>query len=55
MMARPKEFDESRALVDALGPFLARGRGATTMRDLAARPGLDLSSLHGTFGSRAPP
>ena len=52
MMARPKEFDESRALVDAMGLFWERGYEATTMSDVAARAGLALSSLYGTFESK---
>ena len=51
-MARPKEFDESRALVDAMGLFWERGYEATTMRDVAARAGLALSSLYATFESK---
>jgi TetR/AcrR family transcriptional repressor of nem operon len=35
-MARPKEFDESRALGDAMGLFWERGYEATAMRDLSA-------------------
>lgn len=51
-MARPKEFDESRALVDAMGLFWERGYEATTMRDVAARAGIALSSLYATFESK---
>jgi TetR/AcrR family transcriptional repressor of nem operon len=51
-MARPREFDESRALVDAMGLFWERGYEATTMREVAARAGLALSSLYATFESK---
>jgi TetR/AcrR family transcriptional repressor of nem operon len=51
-MARPREFDESRALVDAMGLFWERGYEATTMRDVAARAGIALSSLYATFASK---
>lgn len=51
-MARPKEFNESRALVDAMGLFWERGYEATTMRDVAERAGISLSSLYATFESK---
>ena len=51
-MARPKEFNESRALVDAMGLFWERGYEATSMRDVAARAGIALSSLYATFESK---
>ena len=51
-MARPKEFDESRALFDAMGLFWERGYEATTMRDVASRAGIALSSLYATFESK---
>jgi TetR/AcrR family transcriptional repressor of nem operon len=51
-MARPKEFNESRALVDAMGLFWERGYEATTMREVAARSRLAISSLYATFGSK---
>jgi len=51
-MARPKEFNEARALVDAMGLFWERGYEATTMRDVAARAGIALSSLYATFESK---
>lgn len=51
-MARPKEFDESRALADAMDLFWERGYEATTMRDVASRAGIALSSLYATFESK---
>lgn len=51
-MARPKEFNEARALVDAMGLFWERGYEATTMRDVAQRAGIALSSLYATFESK---
>ena len=51
-MARPKEFDESRALVAAMGLFWERGYEATAMRDLSAHTGVAISSLYATFGGK---
>lgn len=51
-MARPKEFDTSRALDDAMGLFWERGYEATTVRDLSAHTGVAISSLYGTFGGK---
>ena len=51
-MARPKEFDESRALGDAMGLFWERGYEATAMRDLSAHTGVAISSLYATFGGK---
>lgn len=51
-MARPKEFDESRALAAAMGLFWERGYEATTMRDLSTHTGVAISSLYATFGGK---
>ena len=51
-MARPKEFNESRALVAAMGLFWERGYEATGMRDLSAHTGVAISSLYATFGGK---
>ena len=51
-MARPKEFNESRALAAAMGLFWERGYEATAMRDLSAHTGVAISSLYATFGGK---
>lgn len=51
-MARPKEFNESRALVAAMGLFWERGYEATGMRELSVHTGVAISSLYATFGSK---
>ncbi len=51
-MARPKEFNESRALVAAMGLFWEKGYEATGMRELSAHTGVAISSLYATFGGK---
>ena len=51
-MARPKEFNESRALAAAMGLFWERGYEATGMRELSAHTGVAISSLYATFGGK---
>jgi TetR/AcrR family transcriptional regulator, transcriptional repressor for nem operon len=52
MVARPKEFEEARALDDALLLFWSRGYAATSLADLQASTGLSRSSLYLAFGSK---
>ncbi len=51
-MARPKEFDESLALQQAMDTFWERGYDATAVRDLCDAMGLNAGSLYGAFGDK---
>lgn len=51
-MARPREFDESRALEAAMQCFWRRGYGATSLRDLTVAMGLTPPSLYNSFGDK---
>ena len=51
-MARPKEFDEERALTAALAVFWEKGYEATSVQDLTARMGIQKASLYNTFGDK---
>jgi len=51
-MARPKEFDEERALAAALEVFWEKGYEATSVQDLTARMGIQKASLYNTFGDK---
>jgi len=51
-MARPREFDESNALEQAMQVFWSQGFEATSMTDLTEAMGLSKSSLYDTFGSK---
>jgi TetR/AcrR family transcriptional repressor of nem operon len=51
-MARPREFDESRALEAAMQCFWRRGYEATSLRDLTAAMGLTPPSLYNSFGDK---
>ena len=51
-MARPREFDESRALEAATLCFWQRGYEATSLRDLTAAMGLTSPSLYNSFGDK---
>ncbi|HXM41475.1 MAG TPA: SDR family oxidoreductase [Bryobacteraceae bacterium] len=51
-MARPKEFDESRALDDALDVFWEKGYESTSIQDLVSATGVNRASLYESFGSK---
>jgi TetR/AcrR family transcriptional repressor of nem operon len=51
-MARPREFDTTRALEQAMRVFWAQGFEATSLCDLLGAMGLSKSSLYETFGSK---
>jgi AcrR family transcriptional regulator len=51
-MARPREFDEDRALDAAMHAFWAHGYEATTTQELCAATGLGRSSIYNTFRSK---
>jgi TetR/AcrR family transcriptional repressor of nem operon len=51
-MARPREFDESRALEAATLCFWQHGYEATSLRDLTAAMGLTSPSLYNSFGDK---
>ncbi|MFP3501638.1 TetR/AcrR family transcriptional regulator [Burkholderia sp. SIMBA_062] len=51
-MARPREFDERDALLQAMRVFWSQGYEATSLADLLKATGLSKSSLYDTFGSK---
>ena len=51
-MARPREFDEVRALESAMNAFWERGYNGTSVNDLIAATGLNKGSLYGAFGDK---
>ncbi|RKE38632.1 TetR family transcriptional regulator [Paraburkholderia sp. BL23I1N1] len=51
-MARPREFDEREALLQAMQVFWSQGFEATSLTDLLKATGLSKSSLYDTFGSK---
>ena len=51
-MARPREFDEAKALEKAIKCFWERGYEATSMRDLATKMGISAPSLYNTYGDK---
>ena len=51
-MARPREFDTTRALEQAMRVFWAQGFEATSLCDLLGAMSLSKSSLYETFGSK---
>lgn len=51
-MARPRSFDEDRALDAAIDCFWSRGLEATSVRDLAERMGIQGPSLYNAFGDK---
>lgn len=51
-MARPREFDEDKALDAAIDCFWRRGLEPTSVRDLAADMGINGPSLYNAFGDK---
>jgi TetR/AcrR family transcriptional repressor of nem operon len=51
-MARPKEFDPSEAMKEAMGAFWENGYHATSMNDLLSEMKLNRGSLYDTFGDK---
>jgi TetR/AcrR family transcriptional regulator, transcriptional repressor for nem operon len=51
-MARPREFDEERALDAAMRAFWANGYEATSTEELCAATGLRRSSIYNAFTSK---
>lgn len=51
-MARPREFNESEALGDAMHLFWRRGYECASLSEITRATGLSKSSLYGTFGSK---
>lgn len=52
MAARPRTFDRSDVLEDALRVFWHQGYEATSVQDLVDATGLSRASLYNTFGSK---
>lgn len=52
MMVRQREFDEEKALDDAMMLFWEKGYRATTLSDLTAKMGIQRPSLYAAFGDK---
>ncbi|GGD50730.1 TetR/AcrR family transcriptional regulator [Paenibacillus nasutitermitis] len=51
-MARPREFDEEKALDTAMKLFWEKGFEATSLSDLTSRMGIQRPSIYSTFGDK---
>lgn len=51
-MARPQEFDESKALTAAMHVFRRRGYGGVSIKTLEAETGLSSGSIYNSFGNK---
>jgi len=51
-MVRQREFDEEKALNDAMMLFWEKGYRATTLSDLTAKMGIQRPSLYAAFGDK---
>ncbi len=51
-MARPKEFDPSEAMKEAMGAFWENGYHATSVNNLLSEMKLNRGSLYDTFGDK---
>ena len=51
-MARPREFDTTEALNQAMQVFWSKGYEATSLSDLIGAMELSKSSFYDTFGSK---
>jgi TetR/AcrR family transcriptional repressor of nem operon len=51
-MSRPKQFDESEVLENAMRLFWKKGFHATSIQDLVDTLGVNRASLYGTYGGK---
>lgn len=51
-MARPREFDQDKALEEAMHVFWEKGFEAASLSDLTARMGIQRPSLYSAFGDK---